>query len=72
MLGTLLSYQPTLFGELVLPGWVKLCQGFIPTSVTYIVPVGWVKPLAAYPAKKSMNSKLDKPKPVKNILLDVS
>jgi hypothetical protein len=31
--------------------WVKFCQGFIPVSVTHIVPVGWVKPLAAYPAK---------------------
>ena len=30
---------------------VKLCQGIFPLSVTYIVPVGWVKPPAAYPAK---------------------
>ena len=65
MLGTLRSSQPTLF-KLVLfsVGWVKFCQGFIPASVAPIVTEGWVKPPAAYPAKKSMTSNLDKPKPV--------
>jgi len=65
MLGTLRLSQPTLF-KLVLfsVDWVKLCQGFIPSSVTRIVTVGWVKPPAAYPAKTSMTSNLDNPKPV--------
>ena len=53
-------------------GWVKLCQGFFPISVTHIVPVGWVKSLAAYPAKTSMTSNFDKPKPVEDIVLAVS
>ena len=65
MLGTLCLSQPTLFEKvLFFVGLIKLCQGFIPASVTHIVPVGWVKPPAAYPAKKSMTSNLGKPKPV--------
>ena len=60
------SAHPNLpfFGEVVPVGWVKLCQGFIPASVTRIVTVGWVKPPAAYPAKTSMTLNLDKPMPV--------
>jgi len=38
---------------------VKLCKGIFPVSVTHSVPVGWVKPRAAYPAKTSMTSNLD-------------
>ena len=49
MLGTLRLSQPTLFEFYV--RWVMLCQGFIHSSVTCIVTVGWIKPLAAYPAK---------------------
>ena len=52
MLGTLRLSQPTLFGEVLFSiSRVKLFLGFIPASVTHIVPVGWVKPPAAYPAK---------------------
>ena len=52
MLGTLRLSQPTLFEKVLFSiGRVKLCQGFIHASVTHFVPVGWVKPLAAYPAK---------------------
>ena len=51
MLGTLRLSQPTFFVEVIPVGWVKLCQGIFPVSVTHIVPVGWVKPPAAYPAK---------------------
>ena len=65
MLGTLCLSQPTLFEKvLFFVGLIKLCQGIFAISVTHIVPVGWVKPLAAYPAKKSMTSNLGKPKPV--------
>ena len=57
---------PTYFlGEVLFSiDWVKLFLGFILASVTPIVTVGWVKPLAAYPAKKSMTLNLGKPKPV--------
>ena len=45
----------------------------IPTYFFWeVVPVGWVKSLAAYPAKTSMTSNLNKPKPVKDIVLAVS
>ena len=72
-LGTLRLSQPNLFEKvLFFVGLIKLFQGFIPVSVTHFVPVGWVKPLAAYPAKKSMTSYLNKPKPVKDIVLAVS
>ena len=58
LLGTLRSSQPTLF-KLVLfsVGWVKLRQGIFPVSVTHFVPVGWVKPSAAYPAISLENLK---------------
>ena len=52
MLGTLCLSQPTLFEKvLFFVGLIKLFLGFIPASVTHFVPVGWVKPPAAYPAK---------------------
>ena len=61
MLGTLRSSQPNLFEKvLFFVGLIKLCQGFIPASVTHIVPVGWVKPLAAYPAKTRTGWKASK------------
>ena len=45
------AYPNLLFCmNLLSVGWVKLCQGFIPASVTHIVLIGWVKPSAAYPA----------------------
>ncbi len=51
-LGTLRLSQPNLFEKvLFFVGLIKLCQGIFPVSVTHIVPVGWVKPPAAYPAK---------------------
>ena len=34
---------------------VKLCQGIFPVSLTHSVPLGWVKPLAVYPATSLKN-----------------
>ena len=56
MLGTLRLSQPTLFEKvLFFVGLIKLCQGIFAISVTHIVPVGWVKPPAAYPARSLEN-----------------
>ena len=56
MLGTLRLSQPTLFEGFVLRKAGALI-GIFPLSDTHFVPVGWVKPPAAYPAISLKNLK---------------